>query len=82
MFIELSETNNQIRSETSELLSDSKNLLSSGTANLPKTSDVNEGDDDEEQESDDENDLLVLFWQPWETIKNFSCWWILFCAAR
>ena len=35
---ELGETNNQI----SELLSDSRNLLSSGTANLPKTSDVDE----------------------------------------
>ena len=61
MIIELSETNNQGRCEISELLSDSKNLLSSETANLPKTSDVDEGDDDEEQGSDNENDLLVLF---------------------
>ena len=59
MFIELSETNNQSHNEISELLSNSRNLLSSGTANLPKTSDVDEGDDDEEQGSDDENDLLV-----------------------
>ena len=56
MIIELSETNNQGRCEISELLSNTKNLLSSGTANLPKTSDVGEGDD-EEQGSDDENDL-------------------------
>ena len=72
MFIELSETNNQIRSETSELLSDSKNLLSSGTANLPKTSDVDEGDDDEEQGSDDENDLLVLFGSLGKQLKTFQ----------
>ena len=71
MFIELGETNNQIRSETSELLSDSKNLLSSGTANLPKTSDVDEGDD-EEQGSDNENDLLVFFGSLGKQLKTFQ----------
>ena len=71
MFIELSETNNQGRCEISELLSDSKNLLSSGTANLPKTSDVDEGDD-EEQGSDDENDLLVRFGSLGKQLKTFQ----------
>ena len=71
MCIELSETNNQGRCEISELLSDSKNLLSSGTANLPKTSDVDEGDD-EEQGSDDENDLLVLFGSLGKQLKTFQ----------
>ena len=71
MCIELSETNNQGRCEISELLSDSRNLLSSGTANLPKTSDVDEGDDDEEQGSDDENDLLVLFGSLGKQLKTF-----------
>ena len=70
MFIELSETNNQIRSETSELLSDSRNLLSSGTANLPKTSDVDEGDD--EEQGSDENDLLVLFGSLGKQLKTFQ----------
>ena len=68
VFIELSETNNQI----SELLSDSRNLLSSGTANLPKTSDVNEGDEDEEQGSADENDLLVRFGSLGKQLKTFQ----------
>ena len=71
MFIKLSETNNQGRCEISELLSDSGNLLSSGTANLPKTSDVDEGDD-EEQGSDDENDLLVLFGSLGKQLKTFQ----------
>ena len=57
---ELGETNNQI-----------SELLSSGTANLPKTSDVNEGDD-EEQGSDDENDLLVLFGSLGKQLKTFQ----------
>ena len=72
MFIELSETNNQGRCEISELLNDTKNLLSSGTSNLPKTSDVDEGDD-EEQGSDDENDLLVLFGSLGKQLKTFQC---------
>ena len=71
MVIELSETNNQGRCEISELLNDTKNLLSSGTANLPKTSDVDEGDD-EEQGSDDENDLLVLFGSLGKQLKTFQ----------
>ena len=41
VFKELSETNNQI-----------SELLSSGTPNLPETSDADEGDEDEEQGSD------------------------------
>ena len=69
--IELSEINNQGRCEISELLNDTKNLLSSGTANLPKTSDVDEGDD-EEQGSDDENDLLVLFGSLGKQLKTFQ----------
>ena len=68
MAIELSEINNQGRCEISELL----NLLSSRTANLPKTSDVDEGDD-EEQGSDDENDLLVLFGSLGKQLKTFQC---------
>ena len=72
MFIELSETNNQSHNQISELLSDSRNLLSSGTANLPKTSDVDEGDEDEEQGSDDENDLLVRFGSLGRSLKTFQ----------
>ena len=70
--IELSEINNQGRCEISELLSDSKNLLSSGTANLPETNDVDEGDEDEEQGSDDKNDLLVLFGSLGKQLKTFQ----------
>ena len=70
--IELSEINNQGRCEISELLNDTKNLLSSRTASLPKTSDVNEGDDDEEQGSDDENDLLVRFGSLGKQSKTFQ----------
>ena len=62
MFIELSETNNQI-----------SELLSSGTTNLPETSDVDEGDEDEEQGSDDENDLLVRFGSLGKQLKTFQC---------
>ena len=51
--IELSEINNQGSCEISELLNDTKNLLSSRTANLPKTSDVDEGDDEEQGSGDD-----------------------------
>ena len=72
-FIELSETNNQGYNQISELLSDSRNLLSSGTANLPETSDVDEGDEDEEQGSDDENDLLVRFGSLGKQLKTFQC---------
>ena len=59
---ELGETNNQI-----------SELLSSGTANLPKTSNVDEGDEDEEQGSDDENDLLVRFGSLGRSLKTFQC---------
>ena len=59
---ELGETNNQI-----------SELLSSGTANLPETSDVDEGDEDEEQGSDDENDLLVRFGSLGKQLKTFQC---------
>ena len=58
---ELGETNNQI-----------SELLSSGTANLPETSDVKEGDEDEEQGSDDENDLLVRFGSLGKQLKTFQ----------
>ena len=68
--IELSEINNQGRCEISELLNDTKNLLSSGTANLPKTSDVDEGDD--EEQGSDENDLLVLFGSLGKQLKTFQ----------
>ena len=76
-FIELSETNNHTRDQISalhcsELLSDCKNLLSSGTANPPETSDVDEGDEDEEQGSDDENDLLVRFGSLGKQLKTFQ----------
>ena len=70
MCIELSETNNQGRCEISELLNDTKNLLSSRTANLPKTSDVDEGDD--EEQGSDENDLLVLFGSLGKQLKTFQ----------
>ena len=56
---ELGETNNQI-----------SELLSSGTANLPETSDVDEGD--EEQGSGDENDLLVCFGSLGKQLKTFQ----------
>ena len=70
MAIELSEINNQGRCEISELLNDTKNLLSSRTANLLKTSDVDE-EDDEEQGSD-KNDLLVLFGSLGKQLKTFQ----------
>ena len=68
--IELSEINNQGRCEISELLNDTKNLLSSRTANLPNTSDVDEGDD--EEQGSDENDLLVLFGSLGKQLKTFQ----------
>ena len=70
MAIELSEINNQGRCEISELLNDTKNLLSSRTANLPNTSDVDEGDD--EEQGSDENDLLVLFGSLGKQLKTFQ----------
>ena len=70
MVIELSETNNQGRCEISELLNDTKNLLSSRTANLPNTSNVDEGDD--EEQGSDENDLLVLFGSLGKQLKTFQ----------
>ena len=60
-FIELSETNIVGNNQISELLSDSRNLLSSGTANLPQTSDV-----------DDENDMLVRFGSLGKQLKTFQ----------
>ena len=68
--IELSEINNQGSCEISELLNDTKNLLSFRTANLPNTSDVNEGDD--EEQGSDENDLLVLFGSLGKQLKTFQ----------
>ena len=70
--IELSEINNQGSREISELLNDTKNLLSSNgwTDNLPNTSDVDEGDD--EEQGNDENDLLVLFGSLGKQLKTFQ----------
>ena len=65
---ELGETNNQI----SELLSGRESHEDSGTANLPETNDVDEGDEDEEQGSDDENDLLVRFGSLGKQLKTFQ----------
>ena len=54
--IELSEINNQ--------------SFNSWTANLPKASDVDEGDD--EEQGSDENDLLVLFGSLGKQLKTFQ----------
>ena len=71
LVIELSEINNQRSCEISELLNDTKNLLSSNgwTDNLPNTSDVDEGDDGEQ--GDDENDVLVLFDSLGKQLKTY-----------
>ena len=66
---ELSETNNHI----SEHFSWQESHEDSGTANLPKTNDADEGDEDEEQGSDDENDLLVRFGSLGRSLKTFQC---------
>ena len=57
---------------TTRSVSSSAILGTSGTANLPKTSDVDEGDEDEEQGSDDENDLLVRFGSLGKQLKTFQ----------
>ena len=70
--VELSEINNQKSCEISELLNDTKNLLSSNgwTDNLPNTSDIDEEDD--EEQGNDENDLLVLFGSLGKQLKTFQ----------